>query len=201
MVFIKTINKNLEIPIFLIDTNESFKLRIANNLQTLPEYIKIKEKYIVSDLYENNNLELEIIDLLEIINIEYNMFDTFNSFFERFKNIFSLSYLQFFKIWLINKENINLGLLDLKLTIFQNNIPNESDVNNVLELFLKNKLTIDLDKKIKENLNDNNEQIIINFEKIEKIENSNFFIEKKNIKLILKSMVLNVKHQKVLRYW
>ena len=186
MVFIKTINKNLEIPVFLIDTIESFKLRIANTLETLPEYIKIKENYIISDLYENNNVELEIIDLLEIINIEYNMFDTFNSFFERFKNIFSLSYLQFFKIWLIKKENINLGLLDLKLTIFQNNIPNESDVNNILELFLKNKLTIDLDKKIKENLNDNNEQIIRDFEKIEKIENSNFFIEKKNIKLILK---------------
>ena len=108
MVFIKTSNNKLEIPIFLIDTIESVKLRIANSLQTLPEYIKIKKDYIVSNLYENNDLELEIIDLLEIIEIEYNELDTFKNFFKKFKDIFNFSFSQFFTIWLINKNSIKM---------------------------------------------------------------------------------------------
>ena len=55
-----------EIPIYLLDTLETFKIRLADELKTLPKYLYFPQE-LTYDLIKDEEKEVEVIDILQLI--------------------------------------------------------------------------------------------------------------------------------------
>ena len=166
-------NREINIDIFILDTIDSIRNKIAIALDTLPKYI-----------YINPEIKLTEIDHLDIISLE-EIVKKYSEDWEKYlehamKNFKSIGIENLLKLWLIDKPDDEIEVYKMIIRKFgdiQINSEIFNDISNFQRYYINQK------EKQYEKINKQNDDIIM-FEDLERIIHSQFYTESKRIELI-----------------